>query len=153
MAAENSVTFQDKNAEKAIDLDLDTQSVASKHGETWFKVMFDGIKCIRQVTLYNTRGKHTWTCSNMDCSSCKGKACLNVAATVEMETTESNLNLPATKDCKYGDIVRMKQNKEGTELGIKEIAVVGVSVEQESEQGSNVYQVFIGLKLREKMFP
>ena len=113
------------NAERGIDLDLDTHSeaVAGSDGKFWFKVNLDKVHCVDKVMVYGPA--YTWICTNIDCSTCVHsipELCNQWVLTVS--TDEAVTDLTPDSNCKYGDTVKLEYDH-GTWFFVREIAVVG----------------------------
>ena len=129
--AEQSRTANDNEkdfaAARAIDGDLDTRSNTSRgsDGKVWLKLNLAKLNCIQQVIRYRPSGDRrlTWTCTNSNCSTCKGDKCSQLLLTTSIERTSSD-DLPLIADCKYGDTINLERVK-GDNLGVYEIAITG----------------------------
>ena len=110
-------------AEHAIDLDLDTYSwtCTRSDGTHWLQFKLDQVYCVEQAQEYYDNGsaRHTWTCSNTDCSNCEGSECSDYSLTVSTKETE----LYPVLDCKYGDTVKLQYR--GRTLWVHEISMTG----------------------------
>ena len=109
-------------AEHAIDLDLNTRSrtCLGSDGTVWLQLKLDQVYCVEQVQEYDEYGsaRHTWTCSNTDCSKCEGENCSYYSLTVSTEETE----LYPILNCKYGDAVELNR---ANLLQVYEISMTG----------------------------
>ena len=111
-SATQSCTYNDNEdqyaAEHAIDLNLSTYSwtTAGPDETIWLKVNLGQVYCVEEASTYKTNGKSdgTWTCSDTDCSNCKGNRCSYHSLTVSTEEAE----LYPVLDCKYGDTVKLQ---------------------------------------------
>ena len=109
-SAELSATGGSHSANKAIDLDLSTQSqsVSSVDSTPWINVRLEKVHCIREVVEWNPDGtaQYTWTWSGTK-FSCVGEACAeyhDLLAEVEGEDRA----FPEMPNCKFGDSVKMQ---------------------------------------------
>ena len=128
VSAELSATLNNNEAlygaGNAIDLDRGTYSsmVAGSDGTIWLKLTLDKVYCVEQVIWYRYDGTtyFTWTCTDIDCSKCKGRYCS--LYTVSTEGAVSDLS--PVPGCKYGDTVKLERDG-GYNLSLNEIAIVG----------------------------
>ena len=131
--AEHSRPFknnEEKYAAKfAIDLDMDTSSKSSPlpDGACWIRIKLDQVRCVEKVnTVYwRTAEKFitrwTWTCTEVDCSYCRGQYCNSFIETLTVYSEGATpKNLPSFSDCKYGDTVYIQCKKD---LEIPEIRI------------------------------
>ena len=119
----NKASSQNNIAAYAIDLDLNTKSVAtSSAGLKWLKIKLDRIYCIDKVVRFQQGGSAgtTWTCSETDCSSCAGNAC-DLKLTTFFEGEEP-AGLSHDPDCKHGDTVKLEKS-DGGQITTWEIGV------------------------------
>ena len=116
-------------AANSIDLDLVTRShtkPGSDSSTPWLKVTLDQVYCVDQVVWYSKEGDpiRTWTCSQTDCSACKGSTCSRFSLTVSSERAEPD-DLPLVSDCKNGDMVKLERTDHDKGFGVCEISVTG----------------------------
>ena len=141
--AEHSRPFknnEEKYAAKfAIDLDMDTSSKSSPlpDGACWIRIKLDQVRCVEKVITAYWKAEEfvtrwTWTCTEVDCSSCKGQYCHGIKVTVYSEGATPE-NLPSFSDCKYGDTVNIQCTKH---LEIPEIRIF-------EKEGINAYIVIV----------
>ena len=64
---------------------------------------------------------YTWTCSDTDCSTCKGSYCSRFTLTVYTEGAALDNSSPDSS-CKYGDTVKLER---GSSFGMYEIVIIG----------------------------
>ena len=103
------VTFDEAayGADKAIDMDLSTRSLAQPVGNVnaWFRASLDKEHCIKQVVHYfSSQDANTHTCSKDTCT-CEGGLCHIWTLRVYHQTTVFGDNPPS--GCKLGDTVEI----------------------------------------------
>ena len=121
----NKASSENNIAAYAIDLDLDTKSVAtSSAGLKWLKIQLDRIYCIDKVVRFQQGGSAgtTWTCSETDCSSCEGKSCESNMKLTTFFEGEEPAGLSHDPDCKHGDTVKLEKS-DGGQITTWEIGV------------------------------
>ena len=125
--AELSAIENGKTADRAIDLDLSTNSVStsSTDGTTWIKVKLEKAHCIRGVIEYNPdrTAQYTWTWSGTK-FSCVGHRC-DLYHDLIVEVGGKNINFPDMPDCKFGNSVKLEMmaNDYFKAISVYEIAV------------------------------
>ena len=90
-----------------------TSTAAHSHPNTWLKVFFSKVHCVERVIRRSGSGSNllAWTCTNIDCSDCKGGECGKYTLTVSTEGTASDL--PTVGGCKNGDTVEFARKDLG----------------------------------------
>ena len=119
------VTFDEAayGADKAIDMDLSTRSLAQPVGNVnaWFRASLDKEHCIKQVVHYfSSQDANTHTCSKDTCT-CEGGLCHIWTLRVYHQTTVSGDYLPS--GCKLGDTVEIKAVGK-TEIKVNELVII-----------------------------
>ena len=129
--AEQSGTLSKNEAKfgagNAIDKDFHTASWSAHvhDGEAWIKITLDQERCVEKVMNYN-RDTHapreTWTCTQIDCSSCVGGQCESLDLTVSIEGAATDQS--SVLSCRYGNTVTLATNYVGSEIKVHEIAII-----------------------------
>lgn len=104
----------------------------------WYRVKFDGVKCIDQVKwLWGNTGTPvvTWDCDESGCGTCTGYSSCDDGRFPMIARTEraSTDGLPRPSGCVYGDTFELR-NKEGRSLRVHEIVFLGKDVDPCSEE-------------------
>ena len=99
-----------------------TSTAASSYPYTWLLVLFSEVHCVERVIRRSGSGSDllTWTCTNIDCSDCKGDECGKFTLTVSSEETAADL--PTVGGCKHGDTVEFARNGRGN-FNVNELLV------------------------------
>ena len=115
-------------ADKAIDMDMDTESYAIKGNDTakaWLKASLDAEYCIERVIQYSNRSyqyKNTYTCSHDGCT-CEGTWCNWWTLSVyRQDGTVPGPDLPA--GCKHGDIIKIQTTRTVDNVDVSELVII-----------------------------
>ncbi|KAL5248155.1 hypothetical protein ACHWQZ_G017363 [Mnemiopsis leidyi] len=123
--AERSAARGSNTADKAIDLDLSTNSlsVSTPDSTAWFKVKLGKVHCIREVVEWNKNGsiQHTWTWNGTR-FSCVGENC-RYHHDLLVETEGEDSTFPDKSYCEFGDSVKLQLNDTNSKISVYEIAV------------------------------
>ena len=128
--------FPDKKATNAIDLDLDTETVAGTNGDSknWLKITLDQVYCVEHVIEYNQDGTNQfkWTCSQDNCDQCgdgtQQNLCHKFSLTVNIESEDPTYDFPIQTNCKNGNTVKLERvdsTAQVSTITVAEIAVFG----------------------------
>ena len=95
-------------ADRAIDGDIDTGTMTAGGIGQWFKVMLDGMPCVREVKWYyqSKTPETSWTCTGDSCV-CSGSYCSWASMAV---ATIGDYATPFDSDCEYGNSVKFTFN-------------------------------------------
>jgi len=131
MGAEQSSTYKSQVASYGIDGDLFTSAILLPHGPGWYRVKFDGIKCLSQVKWF--RGPSaipilTWDCNESGCGVCTGSIWCDegrypVIVSAERASTDG---LKPPSGCVYGDTFELQHS---VGFLVHEIAFIGKDAE------------------------
>ena len=138
--AVQSGTIRDKSADRAIDHDLSTYSLARRTGDSppWIKLLFDKVYCIHEVRRHSAQGKmlQRWSCRGTGCS-CTGTFChFFEELMVEMDEEDAKFP-PAMSNCIKGHTVKLQKvdrdrdvsnEDKGPNLRIRELSVFGTLI-------------------------
>ena len=126
--AEQSGTKYNDEAEYgahlAIDGDIDTRTSTAGGTDQWFKVVLDGLPCVREVKWYyeSRTPETTWTCAGDSCT-CGGSYCswstMDIATVGVYETRSKS-------GCKYGNSVKLTFSASFF-VAISEIEITGIT--------------------------
>ena len=137
--AVQSGTIRDKSADRAIDHDLSTYSLARRTGDSppWIKLLFDKVYCIHEVRRHSAQGKvlQRWSCRGTGCS-CTGTFC-HFFEELMVEMDEDAKFPPAMSNCIKGHTVKLQKvdrdrdvsnEDKGPNLRIRELSVFGTLI-------------------------
>ena len=115
----SNISWHDWTADKAIDLDFDTFSVAiaGSDGKIWTKLKLEKLYCVKQVITYIMDGQY-WFIANCSQNSCTSNRD-NHQAVISSSTEDTTL--PLKTGCIFGDTVQVNTQETGK---LYEIAVM-----------------------------
>ena len=115
----SNISWHGWTADKAIDLDFDTFSVAiaGSDGQTWTKLKLEKLYCVKQVITYIMDGQ-SWFIANCSQNSCTSNRD-NQQAVISSSTEDTTL--PLKTGCIFGDTVQVNTQEAGK---LYEIAVM-----------------------------
>ena len=124
-------------AQRGIDGNQGTAAYVSIGSDpmSWYKVKFDGLKCIDQIKWYwgfSGSTVLTWDCDSSGCGKCTGHSkCQSGSFTVDVSIEgATRYNLRDTSNCVYANTFELQYNGN---LWIHEIAFTGNEVKSTSK--------------------